>query len=244
MEKSSFITIVTRLRPSLESSHFKTTNLSAETKMSIFIVFVRGNGLHTFVGDHYLHRTDKSTTCRVINEVSRVICKLLPEFVTIPSKEARKEMSRKNKEEFGIYAWGNLDGTHVEVLPRNLPGINKKQWFGRKKYASINCLAAVTRDGQFCFISNSHPGSVHDSSLFMTSPLWTTLSGEEQDEDEPLVLLADLGFPLTRVTITPVRRTGSRPRPRPRSTPRTRSCAAQLSASLGSLSAASPSSFL
>ena len=100
-------------------------------------------------------------------------------------------MSRKNKEEFGIYSWGNLDGTHVEVLPRNLPGINKKQWFGRKKYASINCLAAVTRDGQFCFISNSHPSSVHDS---------------------------------------------------PRSMPRTRSCASQLSASLGSLSADSLSS--
>ena len=96
MEKSSFRAIVERLRPRLEASKTKSTNLTVETKMSIFIIFLRGNGLHTFVGDHYLHRTDQSTTCRVINEVAKAVCELLPEFICIPSKEERKEMSRKS----------------------------------------------------------------------------------------------------------------------------------------------------
>ena len=79
MHKASFEIILARIRPQLASQDFKVTNLTPETKLSIFLMFLRSNGYHSMVASHHIHQVSTSTATKVINLVSNLIASLMPE---------------------------------------------------------------------------------------------------------------------------------------------------------------------
>ena len=76
LQKSSFIAILDKISPQLQGKRetLSSTDLREETKLSMFLMFARSNGVHGLVGGHILHQTSQSRANVVINEVAEALC--------------------------------------------------------------------------------------------------------------------------------------------------------------------------
>ena len=73
MTKPSFKTILDALRPDLEPMRDKSTNLSPESQLALFLTFVRSGGVHRLVGQHYLYQVSAACVTRVVNKIALLL---------------------------------------------------------------------------------------------------------------------------------------------------------------------------
>ena len=52
-------------------------------------------------------------------------------------------------------------------------------------------MAVVTDDGLFRYFTCRHPGSIHDSTILLSSELWKDLNDDAKDGDAPCVMLGE-----------------------------------------------------
>ena len=153
-------------------------------------------------GTNFLFAQSQASVSRSIKIVTEELLKVADKYITFP-KNANKISNCKvqflqKTRMSGII--GVIDGCHVAIhQPTELQ--NGKVYYNRKRFYSINVLAACDSNLKIIFIDAKYPGSVHDSAIWQTSAL-------KRNMQLPYLancfLLADSGFPIEPCLLTPV----------------------------------------
>lgn len=142
----------------------------------------------------------QASMSRSLNIVLAEIMKLARKYIKFPRSEydvIRAKMRFVEKFNMpGIVA--AIDGTHVSIIQPS-ERENGYLYFNRKHFYSINVLAACNADMEFVFVNAKYPGSVHDSAIWQMSKLKSLVN-----DNGPMFLLGDSGFPSGRNMLTPV----------------------------------------
>ena len=120
---------------------------------------------YSTVGD--LFGVASSTACQIFNEVIRVIVQVFyDEYVTLPTTEDgwKAELNALLKDCVG--AW---DGFNVYIRS------NLKKSFNFKKRYSVTIKGLIAANKRFLWAGVGAPGSVHDSTLLQSSPIFHDL---------------------------------------------------------------------
>lgn len=74
---------------------------------------------------------------------------------------------------------GVIDGTHIPIIapPENNPETPGHLYVNRKGYHSLNVLAITDANCKIIYADARFPGSVHDSAIWMVSPIRRLLKG-------------------------------------------------------------------
>ena len=146
----------------------------------------------------------KGTICRVINECLVGLHRLFEETVRLPGND----YTPPDKVGPGTryHPWfsdcvGAIDGTFVRAFVRRSLG-NKEAWRCRKDYYAQNVLGVCDFNSMFTYCLAGWEGRAHDAKIFDYA---VHLYGLTLPRGK--YLLADSGYPLTSITMTPYPRT-------------------------------------
>lgn len=157
-------------------------------------------------GSNYIFAQSQASVSRSINLVTNELVGIAEEYIRFPDTAASIAQTKsKFMHKFqmpGIVA--ALDGTHVAIhappaLSDEFPG---NLYINRKRYCSLNVLAACDADMKILFIDAKYPGSVHDSAIWQTSSLKRHIK-EAYNTTNRFWLLGDSGFPIEPWLLTP-----------------------------------------
>lgn len=168
---------------------------------------------------HYLHDegrlrstaktfgVGKSTVSDILRQVCWAIAKVVgPKYIRLPESETEmKDLVEGYEREHGMaQAWAATDGSHIFIKQ---PSLRPNDYLNRKSRYSINVMATADYKYRFVDVSVACPGSMHDASIFVASPLYAKLSTgalptykRELIPDRPKVpafLLGDAAYPLS-----------------------------------------------
>ncbi|CAC5422456.1 unnamed protein product [Mytilus coruscus] len=134
--------------------------------------------------------------------------KLLPKYITWPSRNQIPRTVQKIKEKKGFPGvLGAIDGTHIPIrTPREF----HENYINRKSFHSINLQGICDSNMHFLDVFCGWPGSVHDSRVFKNSPI----HGIVENNTEKMFpgnthLLGDSAYGLTTWLMTPFKDYGN-----------------------------------
>lgn len=173
-----------RLRVNHDNFHFILNNISdliirevtkfkelvsPDRQLAITLYHLAHGCSHLTVGD--LFGVASSTACRIFNEVIRVIIQVCyDDFVVLPSNEDEWKAELNGfLEEWGFPYIGAFDGVHV-YTSRNL-----KNFYNFKKPNSVTNMCFVGANKRILWAGVGAPGSVHDSTLLQSSPIFNDI---------------------------------------------------------------------
>ncbi|KAJ8926704.1 hypothetical protein NQ314_020920 [Rhamnusium bicolor] len=170
--------------------------LSSRQKMEILLRYFGDPGFQSGVAeDMGVHR---STVTKTVNYVMDCITARADEWIHFPATPVEmneaKILWRRSFQMPTVI--GALDCTHVEI---NKPILHGDEYINRKGYDTINVQATCNTAEQFTSISAEWLGSVHDASIWRTSPI----RGIVSQNDGTVCLLADSGYGISPWLITP-----------------------------------------
>lgn len=114
----------------------------------------------------------QSSLSRCIKVVTTELCKLAATYIRFPQTHAEIVATKVDfHRKLGLPGIiGALDGCHIPIQqPSHV--INGHLYYNRKRFCSLNVLAACDANLRFTYIDANFPGSVHDSAIWTTSDL-------------------------------------------------------------------------
>lgn len=100
-------------------------------------------------------------------------------FIYLPS--TAEEMDKISQEFEAVANFPNvllcIDGSHVPV--RRPSGIRGAPYINRKGFSSVNVLVGCDSNDIFRYVNATHPGSVHDSTVFKRSQVSITENNDD-----------------------------------------------------------------
>lgn len=143
----------------------------------------------------------KTTTGKIIKDVSEALAELRPDFVYFPSSVS--EIRKVRQDFYNIAKFPScveaLDCTHIKI--RSPGGDDAEIFRNRKHFFSINVQTICDAHLRIQDIVVRWPGSTHDSNIFRNSTIKKTFDdGIFKDG----VLVADSGYAMQSYVITPL----------------------------------------
>jgi hypothetical protein len=190
LPKADFLAFVEEVSPKISRTHSRPVG-SAESvdprvMLAVTMRYLAG-GQALDLG--WLFGIAASITYQVIDENLEAINRHLknvpfPETEANCQQEAAAFMRLRNSPLRGIIA--ALDGIAVGIFcPRLSCCPDPRKYYNRKGFFAICVQACVSALYKISFVSAMHAYSSHDSTAFMSTPLYTHLSKSEQDGDLP-----------------------------------------------------------
>ena len=173
--------------------------VSADRQLGLTLYRLAHGCSYSTVGD--LFGVASSTACQIFNEVIRVIVQAFyDEYVAFSTTEdGWKAELNAFLEDWGFPCVGAWDGFHVYISS------NLKNFFNFKKRYSVTNMGLIAANKRFLWAGVGAPGSVHDSTLLQSAPIFhqiesghvlphnvLTLPGHGEI---PLVMVGDSAFP-------------------------------------------------
>ncbi|TDG95422.1 transposase family protein [Cardinium endosymbiont of Culicoides punctatus] len=135
--------------------------------VSLLLIYYRSYLTQEFLG--YLFDLDKSNVCRIIQQLEPLLSKILP----ISSK---RFLSKEEVETIII---------DVTEQPIERPKKDQESYYsGKKKQHTVKKEIRINESGTIVHLSKTHPGKVHDFSIFKQEP----------PPDQKSLVLADSGY--------------------------------------------------
>lgn len=193
MDKITFRRLIKLLKRDggLKNSRY----ISCEQKLFILVDALVGLSVRQ-IGEKWQHSTSTISTC--LHEIVACFISLRHKLFIKPTADGLR-ISKDNGEKFAPFydgCIGALDGSHI---PAVLPVDEQSAFRNRKGFISQNLLAVVNFDGTFSYCLAGWEGSAHDGRVL----------GDAVLKKIPLFhnkyFLADAGYALTRMTLTPYR---------------------------------------
>ncbi|XP_055712138.1 putative nuclease HARBI1 [Phlebotomus papatasi] len=171
------------------------------------LYFYANGSFQGVVGDCNTLNTSQSSVSRNLSKITNLIVQhLARKYISFPSTDEGKNIVQRGfLDKFGVpNILGTLDCTHVAISKPWSSDIehHPRHYRNRKKYYSINVEACCTSDLIFTSVNARYPGAVHDSSIWVMSPVREYLQ-QNFDLNNPLFLLADCGYPTEPWLLTP-----------------------------------------
>lgn len=105
----------------------------------------------------------KSSAWKVIVRVSSWLVGISHNYIKWPQGDEVLIQLRKFEDRKGIPGIiGAIDGTHIKI---SAPNTNKRSYYNRKKYYSLQLQAIVDDDMKFIDLHCGEPGSLHDNRI-------------------------------------------------------------------------------
>ncbi|CAH1379195.1 unnamed protein product, partial [Tenebrio molitor] len=142
-----------------------------------------------------------STLFRIIRRVTYFLSNLSPLIIKWPSDIEKNDIETYFRQHGFPGVIGVIDGSHIKI---DKPSDDPESYINRKGYYSIQLQVVCNHHRQILDIFVGYPGSVHDSRVFRSSPLFATL----QQKCDNYHLLGDSGYPLRSHLMTPFRNRG------------------------------------
>uniref|UniRef100_A0A914VX64 DDE Tnp4 domain-containing protein n=1 Tax=Plectus sambesii TaxID=2011161 RepID=A0A914VX64_9BILA len=166
------------LGPYLNSRTARNQAMPANEKLLVALRFFASGHYYYSIGD--CHGYSKSTVCRAIYRVTRLINSLLYQStIKWPdSAQERRDIGRRflyfksqdvNRVVGMPLVCGSVNGTLVDFLASKK---DEYQYVDRHRNHSLNCTAVSGPSCEFYFISAKWPGSVSDCRILRNSLLW------------------------------------------------------------------------
>ncbi|XP_049885359.1 putative nuclease HARBI1 [Pectinophora gossypiella] len=197
--------IVSLIRNHLQKPANRGLPIAPEIAVLLTLRFYATSSFQTVCGDLLL--ISQSTASNIITKVSKLLAKLIRQYVKFP-QGAEAMANRELFQEMGRHGrWpglpgidGAIDCTHIKIV--STPKCQHHEVYrNRKSYFSINVQAVVGPRMEFLDIVARWAGSMHDSRIFQMSSVYTKyrqnlLNGR---------LVGDNGYPSLTFMLTPVR---------------------------------------
>jgi hypothetical protein len=170
VNRETFDDILESMRELLvkETTKFKEP-VSPERQLGLTLYRLAHGCSYITVGD--LFGIAPCTACKIFNEVVRLIVFVLyDEYVTLPSTEQEWEAELTAfLKDYGFPCVGAWDGFHVYISS------NLKNFYSFKKRYSITNMGLVGANKRFLWAGVGAPGSMHDSTLLQSSPIFSEI---------------------------------------------------------------------
>ncbi|KAL1488209.1 hypothetical protein ABEB36_015166 [Hypothenemus hampei] len=143
----------------------------------------------------------ESTLYKILRRCTYFFSNMSPEVIKWPNEEEKIEIERffSNKNFPGVI--GVIDGTHIRI---DKPADDPDSYLNRKHFYSIQAQIVCDHKKKIRDIFVGYPGSVHDSRVLRTSPLFASLDEKCNDK----FILGDSGYPCLRNLLTPFKDNG------------------------------------
>lgn len=189
LSKASVQNLVEIIGPRIEHPTRRNHAISALNQIIITLRFLCTGAFQIFIGDNM--RVDKSTVCRIVKRVVRVIAGLRARYIYMPRNEV--ELAATKSKFRAMYGFpsviGCVDGTHIKM--QSPGGDRAESYRNRKSYFSYNVQAVCDADLRILSIDARWPGSTHDSTVFNASLLRVRF---EEGEFNNCFLLGDSAY--------------------------------------------------
>ncbi|XP_071054143.1 putative nuclease HARBI1 [Onthophagus taurus] len=142
-----------------------------------------------------------STLHQLIEKVVYFLSYKSPSVIKWPNETEKRENEKLFKENGFFGAIGCIDGTHIKIDKQS---DDPDSYLNRKKYYSIQAQVVCDSTKRIIDVFIGYPGSVHDSRVFTTSPLYNNLAEKCGD----YYILGDSAYPCLKSIMTPYRDNG------------------------------------
>ncbi|KAL0882717.1 hypothetical protein ABMA27_001140 [Loxostege sticticalis] len=199
MSKTTVLWLHNELKNSLKRPTDRNHAVSPLDQILLTLRFYATGNIQQCSGDLFgLH---KSTICRIIHHLSRVICCKLRSVIKMPQnvEEIRSTIAKfYNIAKFPSVI-GAIDCTHIPIL--NPGGNNSELYRNRKDFFSINTQVIADAELRILDLVARWPGSVHDSTIFNASEVKRKF---DRGDFGNCCLLGDRGYALKKYLMTPL----------------------------------------
>ena len=151
-----------------ETTRFKVP-VAPEVQLALTLYRLAHDSSFATVGDLFGIAT--STACETFNEVIRIIVLVFfDEYVTLPSTEEEwKNELKAFLKDWGFPCVAAWDGFHVYICS------NLKNFYSFKKRYSVTNMGLIAANKRFLWAGVGAPGSMHDSTLLKSSPIFNEI---------------------------------------------------------------------
>ncbi|XP_071177496.1 putative nuclease HARBI1 [Mytilus edulis] len=182
-------------------------SITLEKQVLIFIKYISSQMTLQAIAD--IFGVCEFSVFEIVRDLSDVICqKLLPKYITWPSRNQIPRTVQKFKEKKGFPGvLGAIDGTHIPIrAPREF----HENYINRKSFHSINLQGICDSNMHFLDVFCGWPGSVHDSRVFKNSPIHGIIENNTEEMFPGNThLLGDSAYGLTTWLMTPFKDYGN-----------------------------------
>ena len=181
-----------------ETTKFKEP-VSPERQLGLTLYRLAHGCSYNTAGD--LFGVASCTACKIFNEVIRLIVLVFyDEYVTLPATEQEWEAELTAfLKDYGFPCVGAWDDFHIYISS------NLKNFYSFKKRYSITNMGLIGANKRFLWAGVGAPGSVHDSTLLQSSPIFTEIESGNVLPNKvlslpgygeiPFAMVADSAFP-------------------------------------------------
>lgn len=151
------------------------------------------------------------STSTIRNAISRVALWFISkrhDYIKWPEVEEMCNQSKKFEELGGAPGIiGIIDGTHMKI---KAPKTNKRNYFNRKKYYSIQMQAIANADMMFIDIHCGEPGSLHENQVLRRSKIYkNTIKNEKLVFPNNTFIIGDSAYRAKEWLVTPFKDNGN-----------------------------------
>ncbi|XP_031327357.1 putative nuclease HARBI1 isoform X1 [Photinus pyralis] len=198
LEKGTALYLLEKIEHRLEYFHNRNNSISPMNQLLLTLRAYASAGHFVAVGD-FVH-ADKSTVCKIVSKVSRLIASIAREFIYMPRNEV--EIASAQNKFYDIAGFprviGAIDGCHIKIQSQG--GADAEIYRNRKGYFSVNVQAVTSADLLFQDIVARWPGSTHDTTIFRNSRLMHRFNNGDFGNS---ILLGDSGYMNLSYLFTP-----------------------------------------
>jgi hypothetical protein len=199
MSKDTAHLVLNLIEESLRSKTNKNRAVTPEQKFLCALRFYASDNFLINVGE--LSGLSKSSTSKIVKQVSFAIARLCPQFIAMP--RTQQEINSVKSGFFSLarfpHCVGAIDCTHVKI--QSLGGDDAEIFRNRKGFFSINVQAVCDSSLLFRNIVARWPGSSHDAHIFNSSQIKRDMQNNMFDNG---VLVGDNGYSCTNYLIPPL----------------------------------------
>lgn len=196
ISKESCIKLIDLFNEELSFDSKRCHAIPPHLRILVTLGFYTTGFFQTTVGDPM--QMKKSTVCKIIHQVSKVIAKRRNEFIKFPTgvQERESERTAFNSERLFPGVIGLIGATHIPIVSPG--GEQAEQFRNEEGYFSINVQIICKSNMQFSHIVARWPGSTSDSMIFEASTVPSVMS------DTRNVLLGGSSYPSLPWLMSPI----------------------------------------